>query len=170
MDRDGYWSMQAIDRNQAVAWAIDAGDTGVMLTGQDVLSGEKTRNSIVVFSEQSDGTPPIWVSAKDNTPTSPTYVGGPFGERTFRRNSGFLRDIVSMQALANQLLAEKSLLSRQSQFSIPPAPHLDALDVVQVKFPDESGALRQIETITHNLSGGPAKVGIKEWIHWTAGS
>jgi hypothetical protein len=88
MDRDGYWSMQAIDRNQAVAWAIDAGDTGVMLTGQDVLSGEKTRNSIVVFSEQSDGTPPIWVSAKDNTPTSPTYVGGPFGERTFRRNSG----------------------------------------------------------------------------------
>jgi hypothetical protein len=169
MDRDGYWSAQPINRLQSVVWAIDAGSDGVMLTGQDILSGEKTRNSIAVFCEQSDGTPPIWVSAKDNDPASPTYVGGPFGERVYRRNSGFLRDIASMQALANQLLAEQSLLSRQSQFSIPPAPHLDPLDIVEVKFPGESGAIRQIETISHNLSGGPAKVGIREWINW-AGS
>lgn len=39
-------------------------------------------NRITVTSDRADGSGPMWATASDDDPDSPTYVGGPFGVRS----------------------------------------------------------------------------------------
>jgi hypothetical protein len=162
MTRVGTWLSVPKARPLEVAWRIDAGASGVLLGGSDKLTAERTRNSVVVFSEATDGRPPIWVRAEDSDPNSPTYVNGPFGRRTYRRDSGFLRDASSMLALANALLETGTKLARDSSFDIAPAPQLDPGDLVTVRFPRETDRECQIVTIKHDLGGGAASVSVAD--------
>jgi len=77
-----------------VPWAVP-GDPLVTLTDTDggtILRSRPRRsrtevyNSVTVTGERTDGTEPVWYTAEDLNPTSPTYVLGPFGRRNILVN------------------------------------------------------------------------------------
>jgi hypothetical protein len=55
------------------------GPQGLMNRAQITRTRDGSANSVVVVSERLDGTPPVRVVARDNSPGSPTRFGGPFG-------------------------------------------------------------------------------------------
>lgn len=62
----------------------------------------KTRSGVVNFviatGERSDGTPPVFATAQDDDPNSPTYIRGPFGVKA--KNIGSQSSASQGQALA----------------------------------------------------------------------
>jgi len=72
-----------------IPWTV-AGEPLVTLTDEDggsitsssaVRSRETVFNSVTVTGERPDGTVPVFHTAEDSNPDSPTYTGGPFGVR-----------------------------------------------------------------------------------------
>lgn len=165
INRAGYWQADLANRQQAVSWSIDASASGVMLSADDELSGEKVRNDVVVGGEQTNGQQPVYARAQDADPNSPTYVSGPFGARMYKRSSGFIRDTAGMNNLALAVLAQQKLLRVQSKVEVTPAPHLDPTDLVLVSLPYDSPRTRQIETISHSLVGGACSIGLRAWTY-----
>lgn len=121
-----------------VVWYVDAGETGVMVTGDRALSRESVYNVVVATGESTEGTTPAYGIAEDTDPASPTYIGGQFG-RVPRFYASPLLATNSQAALAAATLLEKvRSLNRQLDLSCVPNPALDVGDVIQVRFPDGS--------------------------------
>lgn len=55
------------------------GPSGLLVSGVPSLTRDGAANSITVVVERFDGGTPFRVTARDNSPTSPTRFGGPFG-------------------------------------------------------------------------------------------
>lgn len=52
---------------------------GIIQKWRRVLSRQGVANVVTAYGERSDGTPPVAATVMDTDPSSPTYVGGPFG-------------------------------------------------------------------------------------------
>lgn len=57
------------------------GDGGSVISSQAIRTREGIYNSLTVSGERLNGDNPVYAVAQDTNPTSPTFVGGPFGLR-----------------------------------------------------------------------------------------
>jgi hypothetical protein len=63
-----------------VVQTIEDGETGLLVSGAPTLTRDGAANSVTVTVERFDGGAPFQVTARDNSPTSPTRFDGPFGK------------------------------------------------------------------------------------------
>jgi hypothetical protein len=144
-------------------WTVGPGDSGLLVTASYDRTRAYTFNVVVVQPTSTDGTA-VWaqVTAEDDDPTSPTYVG------TFGRVPRFVQsDLVTSAAQAEHVaacqLAQTIGLTSQVTLTAVPQPALDVLDSITVGFPPRPGISALVErhlidTIEHDLAGAPQQL------------
>lgn len=135
-----------------VAWTVDAGETGVLITATRAYDRDGMYNVVVASGENTeDNVPPVSATAEDDDPTSPTYVGGPFGRVTQFYSSATLTTLAACQQAANQLLAQAVKPSATVSVESAPNPLLDAWDVLRVTYGNGDRELHQIQSFDLDL-------------------
>lgn len=143
--------------NPAV-WSIDAGETGVLISGSRVLSRERTYNAVVAYGETVDGAPPIIGIAYDNDPTSPTYWDGPYGKKPRFFFSSFFTTSAQCLRAAQSYLDKARALNRQVTIECAPNPALAGGDVITVAYPDGTSEPHICHSIEIPLRPGNMRV------------
>ena len=119
-----------------VAWFVNAGADGVLITYSKAVTREETYNGVVAMGERADGVSPARAVALDTDPSSPTVWGGPFGKVPFFFTSPIITTPAGAQRAADGLLAIKRALGRSVSLTAIVNPALDAGDVIGVRLPD----------------------------------
>lgn len=129
------------------------GPEGLLVAGAPTISRDGAANSVTVIVERFDGGAPFRVTARDNSPTSPTRFDGPFGR---------VSQIVKVQTplsqgeatqFARRLLNASTALSSKWSVSMVPDYTLEPGDTVRL----ESRGVRDtqlIDAITYPLGPG----------------
>jgi hypothetical protein len=127
-----------------IVWYARTRDFSTLVGANDRLTREGVYNEIAVSGQRSDGTPPVYAVAQDTDPNSPTYIGGPFGAKTYTYTSALLTTVPQAQATANALLARVRGGGVLSTFDALVNPALEPGDVVGVLGDDGSIQQRMI--------------------------
>lgn len=108
------------------------GEGGELTSAVPMLSREDVFNIVTVVGERADGSTPVFATAFDNDPTSPTYVNGPFGIKSkLIRLQTVLTD---QQALfvARTALRQAKALTRQWSIELAPDPSMELGDCFSI--------------------------------------
>lgn len=132
-------------------WAVDAGESGVLVDYRRSASRAGVYNVVVAGSDNAEAN--ILQIVEDDNPSSPTYVGGPFGEVVRQYRSPLLTNQDQARAAARSLLAESGGLQRSLTFTQVPNPALEPGDVVRVMVGDGASELHLIDQVEHSSSG-----------------
>jgi hypothetical protein len=94
--------------------------------------------------------------ARDDDPTSPTYVAGAFGERYHEEELDWIQNDGQAATAARNLLRRNLYLSRPAEIDTNPLPFLDVQDVVDLTVADlkVAGAKYFVDSITIPLDRG----------------
>lgn len=145
---DALWLAQADGKFvvRQVPWSAPPGQSPIVLTdgpGGTLFSAFPDRNAdaiynrVTVVSERPDGGPAMYATASDTDPTSPTYIGGPFGIRS----PGPIR-VTGAASQAQLYTLARSLLKRYKarveawQYSCVPDGSLELGDVLDSRYRD----------------------------------
>lgn len=132
-------------------WVVASGDGGVLVSLDEKRTRTLTYNKVVASGQRTDGTPPVWAAVSDNSPSSPTYIGGPFGVKTRFYSSPLLTTTPDCTAAATALLARTTGMHGSVSLTTLVNPALDAGDIVLVR--DEgSVSAHIIDTVTIPLT------------------
>jgi hypothetical protein len=123
--------------NDAPAWWVDAGESGVLVGAEMKLSREQTYNGVVASGENGD-TPPVTATVTDDDASSPTLWGGPFGTKPRFYVSPLITTAQQATDAATSILNRARGMTRQLDLSLVPNPALEGGDVIRVRFPDGS--------------------------------
>lgn len=135
-----------------VAWDIDAGETGVLISANRAFSRDGMYNVVVASGENSeDNAPPVTATASDTDPTSPTYVSGPFGRVPKFYSSATLINASLAQGAANKLLRDAIKPNATVSLTSLPNPCLEPGDVLRVTYEDGRRELQQVQSFTISL-------------------
>jgi len=135
-----------------VAWDVSAGDTGVLISAKRSFSREGMCNVVVASGQNTeDNAPPVSATATDDDPTSPTYVGGPFGRVPKFYSSATLINSSLAQGAANKLLRDSIKPSATVSLTSLPNPCLEPGDVLRVTYEDGRRELQQVQSFTISL-------------------
>jgi hypothetical protein len=137
-------------------WAIAAGRNGTLVSIDEKRTRDLTYNKIVASGQRVDGTPPVWSSASDTDPDSPTYIGGPFGTKTRFYASPLLTTTAQCLSAAESWLARTRGMHGSVTLTTTVNPALDAGDVILVR-DGEQVAAHIIDTVTVPLTHGQAQ-------------
>jgi hypothetical protein len=124
---------------------------GTIVTMQHSKSRDNIYNSITLIVERTDGTYPLRVTVTDSDPSSPTRIGGPFGQRNRNVKIQTTLDAGGAYNLAVRLLRQSLALTETWQWSTPCFPHLDPSDNVAVWYRDVVAPV-VIDTVTIPLT------------------
>lgn len=117
------------------------------------LSDQMTYNDVYVTGENTGLTAPVSGRSADFSRTSPTYVGGPFGDVVELFSSPLLTTAAAAKAAASSRLARVTGLSEVVKLTCVPNPALDANDVIQVtRAASKTNARYSIESMTIPLT------------------
>jgi hypothetical protein len=135
-----------------VAWDVDAGATGVLISANRAFSRDGMYNVVVASGENSeDNAPLVTATASDTDPTSPTYVGGPFGRVPKFYSSATLINTSLAQGAANKLLRDVIKPNSTVTLTSLPNPCLEPGDVLRVTYEDGRRELQQVQSFTISL-------------------
>lgn len=137
-------------------WWVDAGESGVMVTGERQTTREGTYNGVVASGESAGQFLPYTATVTDNDATSPTYWGGVFGKKPYFYTSALITTQAQATTAASALLDKVRGMSRQLSLSCVPNPALEAGDVIRVRFPDGSTETHLVDALTVPLTPGDA--------------
>lgn len=135
-----------------VAWDVDAGDDGVLISANRAFSRDGMYNLVVASGENTqDNAPPVTATASDTDPTSPTYVSGPFGRVPRFYSSATLINSTLAQGAAAKLLRDSLKPNATVSLTSLPNPCLEPGDVLRVTYEDGRRELQQIQSFTISL-------------------
>ena len=135
-----------------VAWEVNAGESGVLISADRGFSRSGMYNMVVASGENSeDNAPPVTASASDTDPTSPTYVGGPFGRVPKFYSSATLINTSLAQGAANKLLRDALKPNATVTLTSLPNPCLEPGDVLRVVYEDGQRELQQVQSFSISL-------------------
>jgi hypothetical protein len=135
-----------------VAWDVDAGETGVLISASRAFSRDGMYNMVVATGENTeDGAAGVSASASDTDPTSPTYVSGPFGRVPMFYSSATLINNTLAQGAANKLLRDALKPTASVSLTSLPNPCLEPGDVLRVTYEDGRRELQQVQSFTISL-------------------
>jgi hypothetical protein len=129
-------------------WTVNAGAEGVLISASASTSTDGVYNVIAVSGDATDGTTPIGpIIVQDQDPTSPTWVGGPFGRRVRRYSSPLITTPGQAGDAGRSLLGNSIGLTRQLSFTALQNPALEPGDVVRTDPGDGLPELHLIDRI-----------------------
>lgn len=114
-------------------WQVSAGRGGVRLGRSRGISREKTYNGVSVTGDPGNGAAPVYGSAYDLNPSSPTRWGGPFAKRTRFYTSSLVSTTAQANATAASMLASVLGVTRTLNLRTLAHPGLDAMDVIEAE-------------------------------------
>lgn len=115
-------------------WTIDAGERGVLIDSGESLDRTASFNGVFMTYQLKAEDKPGGILVTDNSPTSPTRWGGPFGKVV--RVEQVVLGSANAQAMAQTMLNESLGLTRSLTITAAPNPTLEAGDTVQIVFAD----------------------------------
>lgn len=129
-------------------WRVDARTEGaVMLSGARTRDRSRTYNAVVVTAASTDGSAPFAPQiAYDNDPTSPTWVGGPFGQVPTFYSSPLITTAAQALAAAAAILSRTTALAAQLSLTAAVNPALEAGDTILAVFPDRHVEYHLLDT------------------------
>jgi hypothetical protein len=135
-----------------VAWDVDAGAAGVLISANRSFSREGMYNVVVASGENAeDNVAAVSATASDTDPTSPTYVSGPFGRVPKFYSSATIINSGLAQGAANKLLRDALKPTATVSLTSLPNPCLEPGDVLRVTYEDGQRELQQIQSFTISL-------------------
>lgn len=152
-DRSGgfviYPNPYSLTYNPQPVHRFSTGPGGTLTGFTQNTTRDKVYNSITVLVERPNNTPPIRVTVRDNSPSSPFRWGGEFGK---------VNRIVRLQTpggvgegtlLAQRLLTQSLSLFRSWRLATPHFPLLDPGDIIGVT--EQDTTLQVVESISYPL-------------------
>lgn len=139
-------------------WLIDSGRTGVLLGGRRTITRDGVYSVVVASSSPTDGGPPVTATAEDTSPTSPTYVRGPFGRVPRFYSSPLLATVDQAAAAARSILGRS--IGARSSLSLESAvnPAIEVGDRIDVFLPDGGFQRHIVDGFSFPLGPGPMTV------------
>lgn len=129
-------------------WTVDASPTGVLLGGQQTRDRSRTYNVVVASPSAINGLVPFTPQiASDTDSTSPTWVGGPFGQVPFFWSSPTLRNTTQALAAAQTILNRVKAVNAQLTAEQVVHPGLDHGDVVIAVLPDGTAERHLLDSV-----------------------
>lgn len=123
------------DANAPVAWDVDTGENGVMVSADMTLTAEAVYNRVVVTGENAeDGAPPVVGEAKITATSDPLYYGGPFGKVSKSYSSSLITTSAMAIGTAAALLRKYRSPNRTVSLETVPNMALDAGDRIRVNY------------------------------------
>ena len=144
------WTIGSILGYESVVTLTD-GQDGVLVSVQNNTSRIGVYNSVTVVTERVSNTPPVRVTAKDQTPGSPTFWGGLFGKQNLVIKNQTPDTQVEAAFLAARVLRQSLSLQRSFSVSVPDMPLLDPGDVFTLWYQDVVYTL-VVETVDYSTS------------------
>jgi hypothetical protein len=135
------------------ALALSDGPGGHISRATRQVTRDGAANSVTVISERADGSSPIRVTVRDNSPGSPTFYGGPFGRisKVIRPQTPITAGVAS--DLAQRTLASSLALAEQWSVSMVPLYVLEPGDPISLSYRGRS-ADQVVDSITYPLTPG----------------
>jgi hypothetical protein len=140
-----------------VVQTVADGPGGLLVSGAPSISRDGAANSVTVIVERFDGGTPFTVTARDNSPTSPTRWGGPFGMVTKPIKVQTPLTLGQAQTYARAELNASVALSSKWSISMVPDYTLEPGDTIRAKSRGDND-VQLIDSITYPL--GPATMGL----------
>lgn len=135
-----------------VAWDVDAGADGVLISANRAFSRDGMYNYVIASGENTeDNAPPVSATASDTDPTSPTYVSGPFGRVPKFYSSATITNSTLAAGAAAKLLRDALKPNATVSLTSLPNPCLEPGDVLRVTYEDGRRELQQIQSFTISL-------------------
>lgn len=108
--------------------------------------------------------PPAYGEARDDDPTSPTYVAGTFGDRYHEEELDWIQSDGQAAQAARNILRRNLYLTKPVEIDTNPLPHLDVQDVGALTVADLklAGASYFIDSITIPLDRGTQNMRLLE--------
>lgn len=134
------------------AWELELSDGpgGTLNSCSESRTRDEVYNSITVLVELADNSPPVRVTVRDESPSSPFQWGGEYGKvnRTVRLQAA--GGLYTARLLANRLLNQSLALYRSWRLTTPHFPLLDPGDVIAVTRRGET-TLQVVESLSYPL-------------------
>ncbi|MFE9886883.1 DUF5047 domain-containing protein [Streptomyces scopuliridis] len=135
-----------------IAWAVDAGTGGVLISANRAYSRDGMYNVVVASGENTeDNVAPVSATSMDDDPTSPTYWAGPFGRVPRFYSSSLLVTPSQCAAAAAKLLRDAVKPAATVSVEAAPNPCLEPGDVIRVTYGNGDRELHQIQSLTLDL-------------------
>jgi len=138
-DRNGNIRLQKtpVEREQPILWDYSEGDRATLLYVTRNLSKEDTYNHVVAVGESTTNDEPVRGEAMDDDPSSPTYVGdpygsGPYGAVPFFLRSNFIRTPEQATEAARAKLRQLQGTTEKMRIIITVNPAHDAGDRIRI--------------------------------------
>ncbi len=108
-------------------------------------------NTVTVTGERADGTTPVWATAEDDNPASPTHVHGPFGRRTLQRQLQTPTQTEGAAGAARLLLQRLTALTESWAFSAVADASLELGDTITLDVRGRKGITQVVAAISMPL-------------------
>jgi hypothetical protein len=112
---------------------LSSGDGGTITGYSASRSRSDVYNVYVVTGERSDGTTPVYATASDMNPASPTNINGGFGIRSRDVHLQTPSTQGSVQSVANDLLQSSIALTENWNLASTPDASLELGDVINIQ-------------------------------------
>lgn len=129
-DQLGRFVSQEIRPIRSPVWDYRPGEDTSLLTAKASYKDELLYNHVIVTGT-ADEENPVYASAQDNDPSSPTYVGK-IGKRTYMYESKFIATVAQAQDTANKLLAQNTKVTEDIELQAICNPAFEGNDVIGV--------------------------------------
>ena len=120
------------------------GDNGSVAGYRVTRSRSEVYNIVTVTGERSDGTAPVYATARDTNTASPTYYLGDFGQRTRNVHLQTPATQGAVQGTANDLLRSTKALTESWEISTVPDASLELGDVVDLAVAGRTGIVQVV--------------------------
>ncbi|MFE1358863.1 DUF5047 domain-containing protein [Streptomyces harbinensis] len=160
-DADGQFVIRVLPAvaPETVSWEVAAAEDGALISAVRGMSRAGVINSVTATGENTeDDTPPVSATIEDEDPTSPTYVGGPFGRVTHFHNSPLLTTVSACQAAAATILRDRRLPNATADITALPNPCLEPGDVIRVLYGTGARELHQVQSLRMDLGTGAMEI------------
>lgn len=142
-----------------IAWTVDEGTRGVLISATRSYSRDGMYNVVVASGENTeDDASAVSATVSDTDPTSPTYVGGPFGRRARFYSSSLLVTTSAATAAATKILADAVKPVATVSLEALPNPLLEPGDVLRVTYASGERELHQVQSLTLDLGTGSTTI------------
>ena len=144
---------------------LSDGDDGIIVDYGVERDRTNVYNVITTTGERADGTTPVYATAVDDNPASPTYSRGNFGRRTRQTHLQTPQTTGSVQSAANDILRSSKALTESWDLSIIPDASLELGDVVDLAVAGRTGITQVISGFVLPIDGsGPMNLNLRSQV------
>lgn len=140
-------------------WDVGRGTGGAKVSAARTLDRAPIYTAATVTGEPLDGGPPVYATAQDTNPASPTRHGGAFGRKTNLYHNPLIRSSAQAQAVANARRDRLTGIAWSIDLTMLPHPGLEYGDPLRVEVAPGRWQTHMAESFPIPL--GPGAIAVK---------